>query len=581
MPESLIDLGGMTNQAIHLAQLAQYQRMNDTRQARQEQDDRLTTVARRSELLKNPLIHGTSSELELISDNLKDLGLRPPPREELLASRESIRHASRITADPNATNDQKQDAWMGAFMHSPELTKQALSTLEQSANYDEKRYKTLLEMDRMSGQIREMNQKQNTIELRQNVYSTTGGILNRLADTINLKDPTNPSRTFAPVFQRLLATKDENAKKILLAPVKGLESAFRSQLLNYRDAVTDQFSSFQQEYGPLNEAVKQAQAEGKPVDPSDLAKIKALELTGQAQAVLNQWVEKPYDKQNWTRLQNMVQHVKAAASGTSKELSDLYSTRQGMLSNAIARTDLAVTTQQIAIATNRAQSLFGALPDKEQTSQSAAKIANDLHRETGLWVSVEEIRKASKEPNKPLVEVNTYDKKQNVAEAGKLANVNQAISELQQVRAVFVNPDGSINRKNLLTGALGVPFTEGRGADEFVRKAVEIKLRAATGAAARPDEIKLYAALFGPSVKDSDEVIKYKIDSFENWMQTVADTTDPEGSLRSRADLLMSKGTISLLQSSEYKELRQKFPQASSGDIVRFLQTRNAKEQAK
>lgn len=218
-----------------------------------------------------------------------------------------------------------------------------------------------------------------------------------------------------------------------------------------------------------------------------------------------------------------------------------------------------------------AQNAFAVLPAARQTPQEAGKIASQY------GVSAKDVLEGIKNPNKPLVEVSTYDRKQNVQEAGQLANVNQSISELQQVRKVFINEDGSINRAQLAAGAWAVPFTKGRGATEFVEKSVEIKLRAATGAAARQDEIKFYKRLFGPSVLDSDEIVRYKLDSFENWMQTVAETTDPEGALRSRAELLLSKGTIQLLTTPEYKELRAKFPQASTSEIVRFLQSRKVK----
>lgn len=191
-------------------------------------------------------------------------------------------------------------------------------------------------------------------------------------------------------------------------------------------------------------------------------------------------------------------------------------------------------------------------------------------------VKITDIAGALKDVNKPAAEIN-INTKQTVAEAGKLANVNQAISELQQVRQTFINPDGSINRTQMVAGAWSLPFTKGKGAAQFIEKAVEIKLRAATGAAARPDEMRMYEKMFGPSAFDSDEIIKYKLDSFENWMQTVAETTDPEGELRSRAEALLNKGTVSLLTTPEYQELRTKFPQASASDIVRFLQSRKKK----
>lgn len=196
-------------------------------------------------------------------------------------------------------------------------------------------------------------------------------------------------------------------------------------------------------------------------------------------------------------------------------------------------------------------------------------------------VNVNEVTEAAKDPNKPLVKVDNFDRKQSITEAGKLANINQSISEIQQARRTYIKPDGSVDRVALFTGAIGLPGSEGRTADINIQKATEVKLRAATGAEAKKDEVKKYARLFAPSQLDSDELVKYKLDSFENWMQTVADTTDPEGSLRKRSEELLGKGTIQLLQTDDYKYLRDKYPRASASDIVQAVQRLHAQEKQK
>lgn len=212
--------------------------------------------------------------------------------------------------------------------------------------------------------------------------------------------------------------------------------------------------------------------------------------------------------------------------------------------------------------------------EQELLRSGDAKQAGPIAAKYGVKPS--DILGVLKDPNRPLADVKIYNEKQTVDQAGKLANINQAISEIKSVRQVFVNPDGTINRAQLLAGTLGVPFTAGKGAEQLIERSIEIKLRAATGAAARPDELKLYGRLFGPSTIDSDEMIRYKLDSLENWMGAVADTTDPTGDLRKRAESMMAKGTIQQLTTPEYAELRKKFPQASSQDIIRFLQSRKA-----
>jgi hypothetical protein len=239
------------------------------------------------------------------------------------------------------------------------------------------------------------------------------------------------------------------------------------------------------------------------------------------------------------------------------------------------------TLQKAQIAMGAAVEAFsaknGAPPDHMQFQALATNLLK-----TGKYPEItraEITQGLENDPNavKTKMEANIYTEKQSVQTSGQLANVNQSISELKEVRKILIKPDGTVDRLQLGAAALGLPFTKGRSAGQFVEKAVEIKLRAATGAAAPQQEVKHYTSMFGPSAFDSDEMIKYKIDSFENWMQTVADTTDPLGSLRERATELRSEGTVGLLTTPDYKELRNKFPQASAMDIVKFLQQKKAK----
>lgn len=280
---------------------------------------------------------------------------------------------------------------------------------------------------------------------------------------------------------------------------------------------------------------------------------------------LNSLRQDTWDKAAFTDLKQVREQLNASVTGAKAKMKSISDERLALQERKFDATQAG--TRAVAEAQNR----YAGLPDQERTPQAAARIAREVEMRFGVLPNTEDVMKGAKDPNRPLVEVSTYDRKQNVQEAGKLANVNQAITELQQVRNIMVNEDGSINRANLFTGALNLPFTEGRTASQFIKKSVEIKLRAATGAAARKDEIALYEGIFGPSIKDSDELIRYKLDSFETWMQTVADTTDPQGALRARSEELLNKGTISRLNSPEYKQLRQKFPRASSAMIMEFL----------
>lgn len=316
-------------------------------------------------------------------------------------------------------------------------------------------------------------------------------------------------------------------------------------------------------------AARAAQAEtGIPVDTKKILEFMQKSMaSGEEQAtqfaqefILNQLAKSGNTAQTSLEFERMKRDgVKAAKErfpGAAINIQELDKLRSSEFAQASHDQVVARAQQKLAASGNLAD---------------APKIAEEFD------VKVTDITSALKDPNRPSTEVN-INQKQSVQEAGKLAGVNQAIEELQQVRHTFINPDGTVNRAQILAGAFSLPFTKGRGAEEFIEKSVEIKLRAATGAAARPDELKLYKRLFGPSALDSDEIVIYKLDSFENWLQTVASTVDPAGQLRARAETLLNRGSIQILSTPEFTELRRKFPTASQADIVEFIQKRRKAE---
>lgn len=218
--------------------------------------------------------------------------------------------------------------------------------------------------------------------------------------------------------------------------------------------------------------------------------------------------------------------------------------------------------------------LLEAVRRGENVDDAAARIGRQRN------VAPSAIKEALKDPNRPPLQVQMFDPKQSVTQAGQLVNLTQSVREIGEVRKMVVDPDtGEINRAKLFAADLNLAFSKGRDINSFMEKAVEIKLRAATGAAAPPAEVKKYLRIFSPATLDSGDLIKYKLDALEEWMQSTADISDPLGSLRERADKLLSPGISDVMKSPEYQSLRKMRPNASVRDIVRFLEAKKKKDQ--
>lgn len=116
--------------------------------------------------------------------------------------------------------------------------------------------------------------------------------------------------------------------------------------------------------------------------------------------------------------------------------------------------------------------------------------------------------------------------------SGKLSMLNRAVKDIDEIRKLMINENGAVNRKSLASANLfpgGVPFTKGRDINSMIENAIAAKLRAETGAAATPDEIKGVARRFRFSLNDSDETIVNKINRLYDSLDETIQLVDPRG----------------------------------------------------
>lgn len=124
------------------------------------------------------------------------------------------------------------------------------------------------------------------------------------------------------------------------------------------------------------------------------------------------------------------------------------------------------------------------------------------------------------------------DKNFTAETAGKLKMLDQAAADVQDVRGTIFDDKGSL-KKGVLFGA-SVPFTAGVGGDSrkvysAIENAVAAKLRAETGAAANIEEVKKTAKRFAPTILDTPESAKYKLDRLEEFVNSTYGVVDPSG----------------------------------------------------
>lgn len=113
--------------------------------------------------------------------------------------------------------------------------------------------------------------------------------------------------------------------------------------------------------------------------------------------------------------------------------------------------------------------------------------------------------------------------------AGKIAMADRAVLDIQEARTKLFK-DGKMDRG--LIAAMNIPFTAGmplnedaRGAYSRLHNAVAAKLRIETGAAATESEVRGILDRFLPKISDTDQVVRDRLDSLEQFMNTTIDQT--------------------------------------------------------
>ena len=122
-------------------------------------------------------------------------------------------------------------------------------------------------------------------------------------------------------------------------------------------------------------------------------------------------------------------------------------------------------------------------------------------------------------PEKPAAEAGLTPEN-----AGKVSMAQQAVEGIGTVRGIIFDKSGKLNRG--LVGAMNLPIVSGlpgnsqaRIARSAIRNAVEAKLRIETGAAATESEVERTLARFLPTIADTPESAKFKLDELEKFFK--------------------------------------------------------------
>jgi hypothetical protein len=180
----------------------------------------------------------------------------------------------------------------------------------------------------------------------------------------------------------------------------------------------------------------------------------------------------------------------------------------------------------------RFRSKYGQPPEGVVSKLPTLKLKTRIDSKTGEKTEVPVDRTGKEVGKRTVIEPL---KGQSAEASAKIALAYNGIQYTKQLKSMFVNPDGTINQKMILSanapmGGIG----EGRTAKAVFLDALDARARAATGAAMPESEIKNYTAMYFPSILDLQNpgTIIDKMKRLDSFMTDYLGTLDPTGAIR-------------------------------------------------
>jgi hypothetical protein len=230
-------------------------------------------------------------------------------------------------------------------------------------------------------------------------------------------------------------------------------------------------------------------------------------------------------------LKQRAQEAQAMRAERAAELQQRTADRQAALQQKAMEVELAYGQRQEALDQRRAEfqqrtadaNARAAFEQKYKLDQ--AKVAqeremwNRYFAQQGL-----DVKKMLAEQKKPAEQGQTPEN------AGKVAMADQSVQSIQVARGKIFDKNGKLNR--MLIGAVNLPIvaglpgnSEARIVRSALRNAIEAKLRLETGAAATESEVERTLARFMPTIADTDESAKFKLDELEKFFKNALSIT--------------------------------------------------------
>ncbi len=366
--------------------------------------------------------------------------IRLPDRDEMRGGYESVDKFVKLIQDPNATSEDKYAATVNLTASNPAFGIKLIEDMKKAGDVSFQMEELHDKLSRNKAQLAALNVKTGHMKMQENFFTEHSGAVGRV-----LMLPTD--KNFAEDYRKIVSFSGDNvqqAREVFRQQHPLLETEFEKRLQQERPAVEAVVQQLEQGIDARWTAVREYQAKEGAAPQEMVDELAAMEGAYKARRAELNFIENPYDKDNYKELQKMHQDLRIRQSSAGKQLGAIANEQTQLMSNKYD--DKKAMDTNIA----KAQQDYFELDTPKQTTQAAAKLA----RQYG--VKVEDVLK---DPNKSLVTVNqkqesaessgvgTHYSKQfaeidtaGIQSFGKLAKLNRMNNLLDQVQTGKLQP---------------------------------------------------------------------------------------------------------------------------------------------
>lgn len=514
MANSLIDFGQVAQTAIALGQLAETQRRNDIYQQNSLQDlqrievqreqnrieqarlkqstafrafDELEKLKNHPTNVQNPLaqVDLTYAQGRLLETGL-GINVPLPSREEMVGGYESIKSLVKTLKD--GTPEEKREAAAQAMIANPTWGRQILDDMKKAGEVSTQIQELDLKIQANQAKLESLNKRNASLGMQQNLYTEHLSAMKRVSDLT--ADP-----KYQQHLRKLHSLPDAKARQAYLAVHPIFKEQFESDLSREGVPLPGIVFQLREERDIRKQALIESQERTGQIPAELEEELSGYEVVRRARELEQEFIQDPYNPETWKAFRKAQQDLRILHTTAGKKVSEIADAR---LQLAQTKFDVQQDAQKNLAA---AQVEFGKLPPGQQTAQKAAEIAGKYQN-----VLPEDVRKAVKDPNTPLVSI---QQKQESAESvevgksfgkqftdiqndaidaqGKLARLDRMEQLLQGVQTGRLTP--TITQIAALADSLGVSLDKtlpAKQALEALSNEVALTLRNPSGGAGMP-----------------------------------------------------------------------------------------------